>query len=523
MNGGLTKVAGHGAIAALASLLLSTGTAQSADLGGNCCADLEERVAELEATTVRKGNRRVSLTVSGHVNRSLMYWNDGFQEDLYSVDNAIANSRFRFTGNAKLTADVKAGFHMEFDMAFGARSHQASQVDDDGFAGSGGILGGVFGDGIGAAGDSVLAFNQAYWYVDSTNWGRLSLGRLNTATAGIGTIDLSNTGVIANSQPFAWGAGMILRNGAGKLAAVGVPPGTTITPSVTANWGQLCGGPTTATGASTPGVFGGAGPYAVNCGLHSLSRVDGIMYTSPTWYGFTFGGTFGEDDFYDLAGRYAGEWYGFRIAAGLGYRWFGDREPDVPIPGTPFVPFDRLSDTDRRQWLTSASIMHVATGLFVGGTFMQYEYRGTSANEIFALDPTRNRPDTDLWWADIGIQKNWTGWGATTFYAEYGQVFDGVTGLTAFGTPTAPLGTSGFTPLGAQGVVVDSDYSWWGAGMVQTIDAAAMDVYLGFRVYSADARMGDFTLPDGTPVGAQQIDGGLEDIWFIQGGARIQF
>jgi hypothetical protein len=33
-------------------------TASAADLGGNCCADLEERVAELEATTVRKGNRR---------------------------------------------------------------------------------------------------------------------------------------------------------------------------------------------------------------------------------------------------------------------------------------------------------------------------------------------------------------------------------------------------------------------------------------------------------------------------------
>jgi hypothetical protein len=31
-------------------------TASSADLGGDCCADLEERVAELEATTVRKGN-----------------------------------------------------------------------------------------------------------------------------------------------------------------------------------------------------------------------------------------------------------------------------------------------------------------------------------------------------------------------------------------------------------------------------------------------------------------------------------
>src|SRR5262245_59788439 len=113
MNGGPTKAASHATIAALAGLLLRMGSAKAADLGGNCCADLEERVAELEATTVRKGNRRVSLTVSGQVNRSLLYWDDGFQSDLYSVDNAIANSRFRFTGSAKINSELTAGFYME--------------------------------------------------------------------------------------------------------------------------------------------------------------------------------------------------------------------------------------------------------------------------------------------------------------------------------------------------------------------------------------------------------------------------
>ena len=46
-------------------------SAKAADLGGDCCADLEERVAELEATTARKGNRKMSLTISGQVNRSI--------------------------------------------------------------------------------------------------------------------------------------------------------------------------------------------------------------------------------------------------------------------------------------------------------------------------------------------------------------------------------------------------------------------------------------------------------------------
>jgi hypothetical protein len=44
-------------IAAATLLVASTAwtPAIAADLGGDCCADLEERVAELEATTARKG------------------------------------------------------------------------------------------------------------------------------------------------------------------------------------------------------------------------------------------------------------------------------------------------------------------------------------------------------------------------------------------------------------------------------------------------------------------------------------
>ncbi len=500
MNGGLFKVAGHGAIAALAGVLLNAGTAQAADLGGNCCADLEERVAELEATTVRKGNRRVSLTLSGQVNRSVLYWNDSFDSDIYSVDNAISNSRFRFTGNAKINADLTAGFHMEFDLPLGARSHQVNQIDDDGLTGSGGILGNfALGDGIGGAGDSVLGFNQAYWYIQSAHWGRLSVGRLATTTAGIAIIDLSNTGVIANSQPFLWGGGFLLRNGIGQLG------GTT--------WAQMCGGPSP---GPTTGFNGAAGAYSTDCGLHALTRRDAVMYTTPTWHGFTFGVSWGEDDFADASARYAGEWHGFRIAAGVGYRRYDDREPDLIVLGGGVFPDVQLDDTDRRHWLSSASVMHIATGLFASVAYARYSFHGGNQQEIFDLDPDRHRPDIPLWWVDAGIQKNWTGWGNTTFYAEYGRVHDGLTGLTAV---AGVANFSGLGLVGANGVVLDSEMSWWGLGAVQTIDAAAMDLYLGYRRYTGSVFMGD----SGVQGAALQIPGGLEDIWYIQAGARIQF
>jgi hypothetical protein len=44
--------------------------AEAADLGGDCCADLDERVADLEATTARKGNKKVSVELYGRVNQN---------------------------------------------------------------------------------------------------------------------------------------------------------------------------------------------------------------------------------------------------------------------------------------------------------------------------------------------------------------------------------------------------------------------------------------------------------------------
>ena len=103
-------------ISAVAIALLSVASPAStraADLGGNCCADLEERVAELEATTARKGNRKVSLTVYGQVNQAIMFWDDGFEDNAYLVTNDNARTRFGFKGDAKIADDWKAGFNLE--------------------------------------------------------------------------------------------------------------------------------------------------------------------------------------------------------------------------------------------------------------------------------------------------------------------------------------------------------------------------------------------------------------------------
>ena len=71
MFGGLTKTSSRIAIAAALGLTLGGSRSRRPPLKRRTSAavfpELEERVAELEATTVRKGNKKVSVTLSGWV------------------------------------------------------------------------------------------------------------------------------------------------------------------------------------------------------------------------------------------------------------------------------------------------------------------------------------------------------------------------------------------------------------------------------------------------------------------------
>jgi hypothetical protein len=104
--------------------------AKAADLGGDCCADLEERVAELEATTARKGNKKVSVQIYGKVNRAVMFWDDGGEQNVYSVDNYNESSRTGFKGNAKISDDWSAGYRLEWEYRMAASS-RVNQFEDD--------------------------------------------------------------------------------------------------------------------------------------------------------------------------------------------------------------------------------------------------------------------------------------------------------------------------------------------------------------------------------------------------------
>jgi len=114
---------------------LSATSASAADLGGNCCADLEERIAELEATTARKGNRKVSLTISGWVAEQVVWWDDGGESNTYVGGiGSTLGTNVKFTGQATIVPGWTAGYvlHLEADGSDSLYGTNQSNVDGAG-------------------------------------------------------------------------------------------------------------------------------------------------------------------------------------------------------------------------------------------------------------------------------------------------------------------------------------------------------------------------------------------------------
>ena len=161
MTGGLRGTVGLMAIAALSCVVgatvLGAKPAKAADLGGDCCADLEERVAELEATTVRKGNKKVSVQLYGKVNYAVMYWDDGGEQNTYVVNNYNESTRTGIKGNAKISDDWSAGYRLEWEYR-GAASSRVNQFDDNN------------------AGDDPITVRWAQMYLASKAYGTANWG-----------------------------------------------------------------------------------------------------------------------------------------------------------------------------------------------------------------------------------------------------------------------------------------------------------------------------------------------------------
>jgi Ca-activated chloride channel homolog len=141
-----------------------------------CCADIEKRVAELEATTARKGNRVVSLQIYGQVNKALLIWDDGVDSDAYVSDNQLASSRVGLKGKAAISSGATTGFNAEFELSDASSSNDAPSSKQ--------------GDSDGASGKSIRQNN--FWIEESDKLGRVTVSQATTADASSGSGTHSN-------------------------------------------------------------------------------------------------------------------------------------------------------------------------------------------------------------------------------------------------------------------------------------------------------------------------------------------
>ncbi len=430
-----SRIAGCAVAAVLGVSAGGISSANAADLGGNCCADLEERIAELEATTARKGNRKVSLTVSGWVNEAIYFWDDGVEQNAYVGTNSLEQSRVKFSGKAKIDGDWSAGYTIELGIQ-GAPSSQFAQDTDTG------------------ASANTVGVRKSVWFVENKNLGKLSVGQDGTSTYhllddadGVNTRNYSD----AEAAAVAMGAFRVRVNGA--LQNV--------------QWGQILGG----FNNNTPGQSG---------------RRNVVKYDSPTMAGFSVSASWGEDDLWDTALTYKGEVGDFKLLAKAGYGEMTDDNNNTNAGSC--VGNLGMNCT---WWGVAGTIQHKPTGLFVYGGYGEHTDEDVKAVFGAAAEDTNT-----AWFVQGGIEQKFIPLGKTTIFGEYRK--------DEAGRPEQNRTVNGLT-------VAESSFDFWAAGVVQNIDAAAMDLYVIYR--HAD---GDVTSTTG-------VKTNLDDFDMIMTGARIQF
>ena len=228
--------------------------------------------------------------------------------------------------------------------------------------------------------------------------------------------------------------------------------------------------------------------------------------------------------------RYAGEFSGFRIAAGIGYERIRDSNTGVTLD--PASPLFVGPQPDISAWGGALSVMHVPTGLFAQGHYMTADYSINAGNAATYWGAQSGHKDFEYWLIQAGIAKNWFGVGNTAIYGEYARSSNAAAndfpgrnfaGSSTFAAPFTGTATQNFTTVNG---VTDTDLTVWGLGITQNVDAAASTLYLGYRNFSADVTCTGATTAAGQCAGAA---GGAakklatDDLHVVLGGMVVRF
>ena len=382
-------------------------------------------------------NKAAFLVGQMRVGEQVMYWDDGAEQNTYVVGlGSTLASHFKFTGQATISPGWYAGYVIHVE-AISSDSLTISQNVPVGPA----ILAGA-GGGVPGYQTQLL---QSFWFIKSDHLGKVGVGLQSQASDNTAIlVDGSGSLVPANWVAFEYRA-FFARSSTGALSTAAL---------------GLVGA---CTGGGANGDCNGATQHVVR-------------YDSPTFGGFSVSASWGEDDMWDVAARYAGEWNGIKLAVAAAYN-----ELSGGALGPSLVPLGPVADTEE-YFQVGAYIEHVPTGIFLYGAY------GNNQREISA-------GEAETYYVKAGLRERWTPLGHTVLYGEYENV-------QADGAAFVQL--NGIAGLGA---APSADLDLWGLGVVQEIDAAAMSIWLSYRnIEYSDSSTVDF-----------------DEFQYIKAGALINF
>ncbi|MDD2500583.1 MAG: porin [Geobacter sp.] len=291
---------------------------------------------------ITSGNDKIKLAISGQINRAVVVANDGYNSTLYHVDNTVSNSRFRLVGTARATEDLSIGTRIEIAVS-PDRSSAVSQKDK------------TIGD----------LFDQRWVEISlaSKTFGKLSIGKGDTASNTTAEVDLSKTDVVQYASISDMGGGFLFRSKNGTKSFI-----------------------ETSKDASGKPVY-----LKISDAFNSfdgLSRQSRLRYDSPNLYGFSLAGSLVSNQRSDLALFWGGEGYGFKGAGA-----FAVSNPKLANAGL-------LYDG-------SFSLLHSTSGLnlTLSGALQQYT----------------SRKDATNLYAKLGWLATFTNLGYTAFGVDYAR------------------------------------------------------------------------------------------------------
>ena len=222
--------------------------------------------AKAPAKTVTSGQERIFLSLSGQINRGILYYDDGDTSDVLHVDNDNSSTRVRMVGKGQVTDDVAIGAQIEVQMESNSTA-AINQMTDNGLGGAS------------------FTERKLEVFFDSKRLGRLWVGQGDTASNGTSEVDLSGTSVIGYSGIADMAGGLFFQANAPIVAGV--------KPRINQVFSNLDG----------------------------LSRDDRIRYDTPKFAGLTASTSHISGGGWDAALRYAADYekLGIKTAAAIAY------------------------------------------------------------------------------------------------------------------------------------------------------------------------------------------------------------